>query len=122
MRGLAKSMYEAARLVSVEGDTAVVEATNENHRANIERKRGDAEAALSTVLGRPLRIRLVAGAESFPEGPTRSGPADDEPSGTDEDPLGGADVHELEDAPDAPSSGIDALTEAFPGSQLIEER
>jgi hypothetical protein len=30
------------------------------------------------------------------------------------------DVHDLEDAPSA-ASGVDRLTEAFPGAQLVEE-
>jgi hypothetical protein len=35
--------------------------------------------------------------------------------------LAGHDVHDLPDAPDAPTGGLAALTEAFPGAELIEE-
>lgn len=35
--------------------------------------------------------------------------------------LAGADVHDLDDAPGAPTGGLAALTEAFPGAELLEE-
>ena len=34
--------------------------------------------------------------------------------------LAGTDVHDLDDAPDAPTGGIDALTQAFPGAELVD--
>jgi DNA polymerase-3 subunit gamma/tau len=120
LKGLAKSMYATATLVSAEGPKAVIAAENDNHRQHLERKRADVERALSASLGREVRIELVTGGGSSAPPPSvaSSGPA----APTDDDPLGGADVHDLEDAPDAPTGGLDALTEAFPGSELIEER
>ena len=34
--------------------------------------------------------------------------------------LGADNVHDLDDAPAAPTGGLDALTEAFPGSELVD--
>ncbi|MCU1453958.1 MAG: polymerase subunit gamma/tau, partial [Acidimicrobiales bacterium] len=115
--GLAKAMYSAGHIVATSGDEIVVAFPNEAHRQKCEQKRADVEQALSTHLGRPYRLRLVVD-DARPDSAARSGrssaPADLEPS---YDDLG-SDIHELEDAPAAPE-GVDALTAAFPGAELI---
>ena len=42
-----------------------------------------------------------------------------DPEPDDDAPLAIAEVRELPDAPSAATGGIDALTEAFPGAELI---
>ena len=38
----------------------------------------------------------------------------------DVDEVDVGDVHDLEDAPDGPRSSVDALSQAFPGAQLVD--
>jgi DNA polymerase III subunit gamma/tau len=122
--GLTKAMYAVGRFTEVSGTVAVFALPNEVHRQKCDQKRADVERALAEQVGADLTLRLVVDAEGEASGPTgggrgsapsRGGP----PTPVDDDfDLGDTDVHELDDAPDAPSSGIDALTEAFPGATL----
>ncbi|HEX2577465.1 MAG TPA: DNA polymerase III subunit gamma/tau [Aquihabitans sp.] len=126
--GLAKAMYAVGRFTATEGSTAVLAFPNEVHRQKCEQKRGEVEQALSERLGSPVTLRLVvdsAGdrgddpgdAQAGPRGGGRRAPG---PPPEDDFDLGGQDVHDLDDAPDAPTGGLDALTQAFPGSELVE--
>ena len=125
LSGLTKAMYQSAELASLEGGVAVLRVENDHHRSNCERKRGDVEAALAEAVGSPVKVRLEVDGDggSSPAPPTSGGrppaatPVSDDP----DEHLAGYDVHDLADAPDAPLGGIAALTEAFPGSEIIEE-
>ena len=126
LSGLTKAMYQTADLVGVDEKQATVRVDNEHHRDNCERKRSDVEAALTAELGRPITIVFEVGAGSGGGSAARPAPAaagrpvapkSDDP----EEHLAGTDVHELDDAPDGPAGGIAAITEAFPGAELVEE-
>jgi hypothetical protein len=126
LSGLTKAMYQSATLASVEGNVAVVQVENDHHRQNCDRKRPDVERALTEALGRAVTVRLevdgdggtvAAGAPGTGSGAPTTAPVSDDP----EEHLAGHDVHDLPDAPDAPAGGIAALTEAFPGAELIDE-
>ena len=123
LAGLTKAMFQTASLISVDGSTAVVGVDNDHHRQNCERKRSDVERILSEELGRPVTITFqiadgAAGAgPSAPASGRGAAPVTDDP----DEHLAGADVHDLDDATDAQSGGIAALTEAFPGAELLEE-
>jgi hypothetical protein len=124
LSGLTKAMYQTAALASIDGNVAVVQVENDHHRQNCDRKRPDVERALSEALGRPITVRLevdgdgglVAASAGADRGPAAA-PVSDDP----EEHLAGHDVHDLPDAPDAPAGGLAALTEAFPGAELIDE-
>jgi DNA polymerase-3 subunit gamma/tau len=124
LAGLTKAMFQTADLASLEGGDAVVRVDNDHHRQNCERKRADVERVLSEVQGRPVTITFSVAdgaASARPGGPAGRGstaPVTDDP----EEHLAGADVHDLDDAPDAPAGGLAALTEAFPGAELLEEQ
>ena len=122
LAGLAKGVYQSADLVSLEGATAVVRVDNDHHQQGCERKRADVEKVLSEVAGHPVTITFTVAdgapsARSGPAGRPAPAPVTDDP----DEHLAGADVHDLDDAPDAPSGGLAALTEAFPGAELLEE-
>jgi hypothetical protein len=127
--GLAKAMYAAGRFTSLEGGVAVFALPNEVHRQKCEQKRGEVEQAVGARLGAPVTLRLVvdddpsAGTAALPAAGGSGGGRSAAPAVSDdpEEHLAGADVHDLDDAPDAPAGGIAALTEAFPGSELIDE-
>ncbi|MCB0962152.1 MAG: hypothetical protein KDA98_02440, partial [Acidimicrobiales bacterium] len=99
----------------------------EHHVQNGQRKAGHVEAALAAEVGSPVTVRLevaAGGSSPRPAAGAPSSPSPAEPAAeVTDDPdehLAGTDVHDLDDAPDAPASGIDALTEAFPGAEFVD--
>ncbi len=124
LAGLAKGVYQSADLVSLDGGTAVVRVDNDHHQQGCERKRADVERVLSEVAGQPVTITFTVGdggsspREAASTGRAAAAPITDDP----EEHLAGTDVHDLDDAPDAPAGGLAALTEAFPGAELLEEQ
>ena len=126
LAGLAKGVYQSADLVSLEGGTAVVRVDNDHHQQGCERKRADVEKVLSEVAGQPVSITFQVGesgvsARSSSQGGASSRPPSAPVTDDPEEHLAGSDVHDLDDAPDAPSGGLAALTDAFPGAELLEE-
>jgi hypothetical protein len=119
LSGLTKAMYQATSLVALEGSSATVAVDNDHHRDNCERRRSDVERVLGDAVGRPVTVRFEVGGQPV-SSDHRSAP----PPAVSDDPdehLAGYDVHDLPDAPDAAGGGIAALTDAFPGAELIEE-
>jgi hypothetical protein len=117
-------MYSAGRFAALEGSTARFALPNEVHRQKCEQKRDEVEAALSAQLGTALTLQLTVD-ESVGAEPSerRRGTVDRATAAppTDDDfDLGGTDVHDLPDAPDATTGGVDAVIEAFPGSEFVE--
>jgi hypothetical protein len=129
LSGLTKAMYQSAELVGVEGGTATIRVDNAHHQQNCERKRPDVERALADALGRAVTVRFEVGGEvsssslgsTATGGPAGARRAPAEVSDDPDEHLAGHDVHDLDDAPDAPTGGLAALTEAFPGAELIED-
>jgi DNA polymerase-3 subunit gamma/tau len=108
----AKARFAGGRFVAVEDGAAVFGLPNAVHRDRCEECRTDVEAALAAHFGRPVPLRLVVdtGAVPPPTGSAAHLPDDDGP----------VDVHDLVDAPAETVSGVDRLTQAFPGAQLME--
>jgi hypothetical protein len=111
-------MFAAGTVVSVANGEVVVSVPNEVHRQKCEQKKADVEAALAAALGAAVRLSLVADVAPAP-GRGSVSPEPVEPVDEFEE-LAGADVHDLPDAPDASVGGVDALTEAFPGSTFVD--
>jgi DNA polymerase-3 subunit gamma/tau len=118
LSGLTKGMFAAGTVVSVANGEVVVSVPNEVHRQKCEQKKADVEAALAAALGAAVRLSLVADVAPAP-GRGSVSPEPVEPVDEFEE-LAGADVHDLPDAPDASVGGVDALTEAFPGSTFVD--
>lgn len=121
--GLTKAMFSSGSVAEVKGSEVVVSFPNEVHRQKCEQKRPEVQAALSQSLGSAVRLRLVVDEHGGTDGAAPVAPAGDDPTepADDFEALDGSDVHDLPDAPSAAAGGIDALTEAFPGSTLVEE-
>jgi hypothetical protein len=127
LRGVTKAMYSVGRFTGFDGSTATLALPNEVHRQKCDQKRGEVEGALRDALGSPVSLALVVddhgddgggggyGSDGAGGGGGGRGPVSD-----DDFDLGGTDVHDLDDAPDAPVGGLQALTDAFPGAELIE--
>ena len=118
LRGMAKAIYMGAHIGAMSGDALVISFAGEPHRVRAEEYRHDVEKALAAAAGRAVPLSLVVDL-----GATH----DDnvvqlkrvEPVQADED----IDTGDLVDVPpDAVVSPIDRLTQAFPGSEIIEER
>ncbi|HVL03404.1 MAG TPA: hypothetical protein VM386_03090, partial [Acidimicrobiales bacterium] len=78
-----------------------------------EARRRDVEAALAAFYGRPVPLRVIVDpstAVQVADGGAPAAPANEQ-----------VDLDELEDAPPERRSGFDRLTEAFPGSEVVEE-
>ena len=112
LKGMVKALFAAGRFVSADESGAVFALPTAPHRQKCEEKRKDVEATLAAHYGRPIPLTLVVdGGE--PAAPTTAAAA----SPADED----VDLDGLVDAPAAPTSSIDRLTQAFPGAELLTD-
>jgi hypothetical protein len=107
-----KALFAAGRFVSADENGAVFALPTAPHRQKCEEKRKDVEAALAAHYGRPIPLTLVVdGGEAATPTTAAAAPAPDED----------VDLDELVDAPAAPTSSIDRLTQAFPGAELLTD-
>ena len=127
LSGLTKAMYQGAELVSLNDGIAVVRVANEPTRQNCERRRSDVEAALLAAHGSPVKVVLetgeMTGDQASSGGSVGSAPRSVSAAPISDDPeehLAGVDVHDLEDAPEGPAGGAQAILDAFPGTEEIE--
>lgn len=132
LKGLAKAIYSHGRFVKVDDAGALFALENAATCQRAERYRADVEAALSAHFGRPVPLRLVD--EGSLEGVETTGPSEPGAGRTgrpvsagvpsradDDDEAATIDLDELEDAVDVAASGIEKLTEAFPGAVLVDD-
>lgn len=119
----ARARFAVAQPVETDPSSGVVTfaVPNTHVVSRCEEIRPEIEGALSTHFGGALSIRIIVD-DSGP-GPSHSGGSTPPPRTVDHPPpdeedIG--DVAELADATDVAVSGIERLTRAFPGSQVIE--
>ncbi len=113
LKGMVKALYAAGRFVSADDGGAVLALPTAPHRQKCEERRKDVEAALTAHFGRPIPLRLVVdGGQVAPASGTST------PTSVTDDVV---DLDELVDAPSAPTSSIDRLTQAFPGAELLTD-
>jgi DNA polymerase-3 subunit gamma/tau len=109
---IASAMYRTGRFVSVSDSGAQYALPGTVTRDRCELHRADVEAALSAHFGRPIQLLLVVDGSPVPSGADVSSSALEDAV----DPL------DLVNAPlTGATTGIDRLTAAFPGAELIEE-
>ncbi|MEX1104669.1 MAG: DNA polymerase III subunit gamma/tau [Ilumatobacteraceae bacterium] len=121
-----RAVYSVPRLIGVRDGALTIAAPNDAHRAKCEQYRAQVEAAVATAAGGPVAVRIVTettplgdehdasgtGATVVPLHPVPPPPADDD-----------VDIHDLVDAPpESVVTPIDRLAQAFPGSELMDER
>ena len=112
LKGMVKALYAAGRFLSADESGAVFALPTAPHRAKCEERRHEVEAVLAAHFGRPVPLQLVVDGESGPTPkPAAAAPVVEEP----------VDLSELTDAPSAPTSSIDRITEAFPGAELLTD-
>ena len=111
LKGMVKALYAAGRFLSADESGAVFALPTAPHRAKCEERRHEVEAVLAAHFGRPVPLRLVVDGEAAPPPKPVAAPVVEEP----------VDMSELTDAPSAPTSSIDRITEAFPGAELLTD-
>ncbi len=130
LKSMTRALFAPAEFASGGPGAVTLVLPNQPHRDKCELHRADVEAALSAHAGVPVTVELtVAGAEpaaSAPVAPDGSGERGVEAaSSAPTEPAADEDV-DLDDLVDAPPESvktpIDRLAEAFPGSELVDER
>ena len=138
LKPMARALFSAGHIVGDSNGTLLVGLPNETHRSRCEGHRGDVEAAITKHFGVGIKLTLVVDTSPPSEGgqggsstsrnnsnnntdPTDTGsrrPAEPRALPKDEE----VDVNDLIDAPpESVISPIDQLSQAFPGSKLIDE-
>jgi DNA polymerase III subunit gamma/tau len=118
LRGMAKAIFMGAHVGAMAGEALVISFAGEPHRLRAEEYRADVEKALAAAAGRRIPLSLVIDHGTANDDNVVQLKRVDQPP-ADED----VDTGDLIDVPpDAIISPIDRLTQAFPGSEIIEER
>jgi DNA polymerase-3 subunit gamma/tau len=122
LKGLARPMFSAARLVGERDGVLTFAVPNEPTRAKTQQHAADVEAVAARVVGAPVKVVIVVDGTSASD--DDSGDASNvvqlrtAPPPPDEE----VDLSDLIDVPpDAVQTPEDRLLDAFPGSRLIEE-
>ena len=116
---MAKAIYMGAHVGGMAGGALVIGFAGEPHRARAEEYRAEVEKALAAAAGKRVPLSLVVDHATADHDDNVVQLKRAEPAQADED----IDTGDLVDVPpDAIVSPIDRLTQAFPGSEIIEER
>lgn len=115
LKGITKALFKMGRVVGTDEASITLGLENTPALDRCQEKKGEAEAALAAAAGRPIRVDLVVVGEAA------SGPRPERrPAPTDDDPAESIDPAELVDAPAQQLTGVDRVTEAFPGAQIVD--
>ncbi|MGH9182892.1 MAG: hypothetical protein ACRDZ9_03590, partial [Acidimicrobiales bacterium] len=114
LRPVARGLFGAGRFVRTDDTAAELALPTDALRRKCDARRGEVEAVLAAHFGRPVPLRLVLDA------PSTTSTADGGAPGTDAGEEA-VDLAELRDAPALPGAGVDHLTSAFPGAEVVEE-
>ncbi len=112
LRPIAKGLFGAGRFAAVDDQAAVFAVPTGAMRGKCEARRADVEAALAAHFGRPIPLRVIVDPSTAAQ--LADGGA---PGASLVEPV---DLDDLEDAPPERNRGLDRLTEAFPGSEVVE--
>ena len=112
-----RARFKLGQFTNVDGSTVSFSVPNSHVVERCEEVRVDVESAVSTHFGQPISIALVVDGSNAPAAPTA---AEEAVTIVEDDPIEIGNVSELEDAPDMAANSIDRLTQAFPGSKVID--
>lgn len=118
LRATIKAKFAAGRFLSVEDTHAIYALPGQGLLEKAAEVKGDVEAALAAHFGSAVPLMLVVDPGGAPtDAGARSSPSPAEPEPQEEPP----DLDGLTDAPPDDRTGIDHLSAAFPGSEIVEE-
>ena len=112
LRPKAKGLFSAGRFAAVDHRVVTFAVPTDAMRVKCEALRSDVEAALATFYGRRIPLRVIVDPSTAAQMADGGAPATANEQ---------VDLDDLEDAPPEARSGLDRLTEAFPGSEVVEE-
>ena len=125
VKGMTRAMYSPLKVLGVRNGVLTLGAPNEQHRARCEGFRAEVEAAMSRVAGGPVSFQIVVEASHDDDGAPESAAGGNvvalhpAPAQAEEE----IDLHDLTDAPpEAVVTPIERLAQAFPGSEIVDER
>jgi DNA polymerase-3 subunit gamma/tau len=135
LKPLVRAIYSVPKVLGVRDGALALGAPNDAHRTKCEQHRSDVEKIASGVIGAPVRVVVITDASVRHDDHDDRDPRDGAPSGSSGAPVvplhpagpppadDEIDLHDLVDAPPASVvSPIDRLAQAFPGSELLDER
>jgi DNA polymerase-3 subunit gamma/tau len=118
----ARSRFAAAKPVAADQHRAIFSVPNAYYVPRCEEVLPEIESAFARRFGRPITISLTVDQDAVQSNPNPSNrPRSTSPAASDPEPdedIG--DISALADAGDVATTGIERLTQAFPGSQVIE--
>jgi DNA polymerase-3 subunit gamma/tau len=118
LRGMAKAIYMGAHVVGMQDGALVIGFAGEPHRVRAEEHRAEVERVLASLAGRKIALTLVVDQSGAHEDNVVQLKRAPQPPPDEE-----VDTSELVDVPpDSVLTPLDRLTQAFPGSEIIEER
>jgi DNA polymerase-3 subunit gamma/tau len=113
LTSVSRGRFSTGRFVDVADGAAVLALPNEIMRGKCEERRPELERVLAEHFGRPVPVRLVVDPAVAPTAAAPGGRPLPEPDDH-------VDLDGLVDAPDDHRTGIDRLTQAFPGAEVVE--
>ena len=141
LKPLVRAIFSVPKLLGVRDGALALGAPNEPHRAKCEQHRAEVEAAIAIVVGSRVAMSVITDSsgshagqsatvvELHPGGPPSKGGSSNGGSSNGGSSSSGPpadediDLHDLVDAPpESVVSPIDRLAQAFPGSELMDER
>ena len=134
LKAVARAVYAGGRFLGVDGTVATF-ALTAPMMDRATRAQREVEAALSAELGASVSLRLVVDDASSPApkgSSSRTSSSRTAPTAPREQPDAGrsepppeehepVDLSELTDATDVAASGVEKLTQAFPGAVIVED-
>ena len=139
LKSLTRAMFAGTKPLSARDGVVIVAAPNEAHRARCAQNQSEVESVIARVVGAQVKLQLVvdqasadepvaaaprsAGAATAPAPGRATSAATSGAEVTDpDDPEEIGDISELADVPpEEIVSPIDRLTQAFPGSNFVDE-
>lgn len=118
-----RTRFKSGRFLTVTDNRAVFGVPNAHYQPRVEEVKGDVEQAILAVFGANVVIDVVVDGDALPPAgnrstaPAASAPAT--PANSEAEIAEVGDVSELDDAPDIAASGVDRITQAFPGATIV---
>ncbi|MBV6507329.1 MAG: hypothetical protein JJLCMIEE_00373 [Acidimicrobiales bacterium] len=121
LKGRSKAIYGLGRFVTVTERAAIFALENAPTCERAERIRPEVEGVLAEHFGSPVPLKLIPESEAaaYSGSSPAPDPAEAAAGAVADDDHDVGDINELADADDV-KTGVDKLTEAFPGAKLID--
>ena len=119
-----RSRFRSGRFLSIDGTTAVFGAPNAHYQPRVEEVKTEVEQAIQAKMGAALTIEVVVDGNPTPPPGTRPStpapdPAASAPVTAEQEAADVGDINELADAGDIAASGVERITQAFPGATVV---